>query len=91
MLKIKQIPVLNDNYLFLIIDTIKKISACVDPAVAEPVVDFLDKENLSLDYILNTHHHFDHVGANLELKKNMDVRLLVMNKIVIEFQELILS
>ena len=69
MLKIKQIPVLNDNYLFLIIDTIKKISACVDPAVAEPVVDFLDKENLSLDYILNTHHHFDHVGANLELKK----------------------
>ena len=76
MLRIKQIPVLNDNYLFLIIDTIKKISACVDPAVAEPVVDFLDKENLSLDYILNTHHHFDHVGANLELKKKYGCKVV---------------
>ena len=75
MLTIKQIPVLNDNYIYLIIDKINKISACVDPAVAEPVVDILDKENVSLDYILNTHHHFDHVGANLELKKNMGVKL----------------
>ena len=33
------------------------------------VIETLEKANLSLDFILNTHHHFDHVGANIELKK----------------------
>ena len=82
MLKIKQIPVLNDNYIYLIHDKNKNISACVDPAVEGPVIDFLDKENLNLDFILNTHHHFDHVGANLELKKKYgcDVKTYDMNK-----------
>lgn len=76
MLKIKQIPVLNDNYIYLIHDKNKNISACVDPAVEGPVIDFLDKENLNLDFILNTHHHFDHVGANLELKKKYGCKIL---------------
>ena len=69
MLKIKQLPVLNDNYIYLIVDKKTQITACVDPALAEPVIEYLNKENLSLNFILNTHHHFDHVGANLELKK----------------------
>ena len=76
MLTIKQIPVLSDNYIYLILDKINRTSACVDPAVAEPVVDILDKENVSLDYILNTHHHFDHVGANLELKKKYGCKII---------------
>ena len=69
MLKIKQLPVLNDNYIYLIIDEKTQTTACVDPALAEPVIETLEDENLSLNFILNTHHHFDHVGANLELKK----------------------
>jgi len=30
---------------------------------------FLNKKNLKLSYILNTHHHFAHIGGNTELKK----------------------
>ena len=88
MLKIKQLPVLNDNYIYLIVDKKTQITACVDPALAEPVIEYLNKENLSLNFILNTHHHFDHVGANLELKKNMVVKLLEIKKTVTEYQEL---
>ena len=88
MLKIKQLPVLNDNYIYLIVDKKTQITACVDPALAEPVIEYLNKENLSLNFILNTHHHFDHVGANLELKKNMVVKLLEIKKTVTEYLEL---
>jgi hydroxyacylglutathione hydrolase len=41
----------------------------VDPAVAGPVLDALDRLGWSLTMILNTHHHHDHVGGNLEIKK----------------------
>ena len=76
MLKIKQLPVLNDNYIYLIVDKKTQITACVDPALAEPVIEYLNKENLSLNFILNTHHHFDHVGANLELKKKYGCKIV---------------
>ena len=76
MLRINQIPVLSDNYIYLIIDGKNMTSACIDPAVAKPVIDILDRENLKLDYILNTHHHYDHVGANLELKKKYGCKIV---------------
>jgi len=76
MLIIKQIPVLNDNYLFLIYDRNTKKSGCVDPAVSAPVINELEKENLGLDFILNTHHHLDHVGANLDLKKKYGCKIV---------------
>ena len=53
------------------------------------MIETLEDENLSLDFILNTHHHLDHVGANLELKKNMVVKLSEVREIVLESQELI--
>ena len=88
MLTVKQISVLNDNYIYLIVDENTQTSACVDPAISEPVIETLEKANLSLDFILNTHHHFDHVGANIELKKNIVVKLSETKRIVKEFQEL---
>ncbi len=69
MLEIIQIPVLNDNYIYIIHEPSSKKTAVVDPAVASPVLDVLKQKKWSLDYILNTHHHHDHIGANLELKK----------------------
>jgi hydroxyacylglutathione hydrolase len=40
----------------------------VDPSEAMPIIDALEKRNQNLTYILNTHHHYDHTGGNLELK-----------------------
>ncbi len=68
MLEIHQIPVLSDNYIYLIHDPVSKDTAVVDPAVSEPVLAALAERGWQLTHILNTHHHGDHIGGNLELK-----------------------
>ena len=70
-MKIEIIPCLNDNYSYLVIDQIKNIACVIDPGEAEPIIDFLEKNKITLKFILNTHHHYDHVGGNKKLKKNM--------------------
>ena len=68
-MKIEVISCLKDNYSYLIIDEKTKKTCVVDPSESEPIINFLEKNNLKLNYILNTHHHYDHVGGNSELKK----------------------
>lgn len=62
-----RIPVLNDNYIFLLHDAARNTAAVVDPAVAPPVLQWLRDRQAKLVTILNTHHHSDHVGGNREL------------------------
>lgn len=76
MLDIIQIPVLTDNYIYLLHDTVSGETAVVDPAVAEPVLDVLNQQGWQLTYILNTHHHGDHVGGNLELKRQTGCQII---------------
>lgn len=68
-LEIVQIPVLSDNYVYLIHASESGQTAVVDPAVSAPVLDGLKAKGWSLDYILNTHHHGDHVGGNEDLMR----------------------
>ncbi|MCR6633197.1 MAG: hydroxyacylglutathione hydrolase [Magnetospirillum sp.] len=68
-LAIEQIPVLSDNYVYLLHEPESGATAAVDPAVAEPVLAALAARNWRLTHILNTHHHGDHTGGNLELKQ----------------------
>ena len=68
-MKIEIIPCLKDNYSYLIIDESNNTACVVDPSEAKPIINFLNKKNINLKYILNTHHHFDHVGGNKDLKK----------------------
>ena len=67
-LEIRQIPVLNDNYVYLAHCPASGNTAVVDPAVAGPVLDTLKQTGWTLTHILNTHHHGDHTGGNMELK-----------------------
>lgn len=67
-LEIVQIPVLNDNYVYLAREPQSGAVAVVDPAVHEPVLAELKRRNWVLTHILNTHHHPDHVGGNMALK-----------------------
>jgi hydroxyacylglutathione hydrolase len=66
-MEVIQIPVLSDNYIFLLIDRQQKIAAVVDPAEAAPVLAELARHQVKLVAIFNTHHHGDHVGGNQAL------------------------
>ena len=69
MLEILILPVLTDNYIYLIHDPVSRETAVVDPALAQPVLNILAKKGWQLSCILNTHHHSDHIGGNLQLKQ----------------------
>ena len=68
-MKIEIIKCLEDNFSYLIVDEKTQIACVVDPSEAKPIINFLNKKKINLKYILNTHHHYDHVGGNSELKK----------------------
>ena len=68
MLNIEIIPCLNDNYSYLLYDKETNIVAIIDPSNFGPCDKIIKKKYNKLDYILNTHHHFDHVGGNEKLK-----------------------
>ena len=57
-----------NNYSYLLTDRETGISAIVDPSEAEPVIARCNELGCKPSYILNTHHHFDHTEANLEIK-----------------------
>ncbi|MBD0313770.1 MAG: hydroxyacylglutathione hydrolase, partial [Microcoleus sp. T3-bin5] len=66
-MQIDRLPVLSDNYIFLLHNPELKIAAVVDPAEAEPVLQRLNELGATLVAIFNTHHHIDHVGGNAKL------------------------
>ena len=66
-MQVYRLPVLSDNYIFLLHDRDRKEAAVVDPAVAEPVLQQLTSLGAELTAIFNTHHHSDHVGGNQQL------------------------
>jgi len=75
-MEITPIPCLTDNYAYIIHDNNSKIVGVVDPSEALPIINFLKKKKLKLNYILNTHHHFDHIGGNAELKKLYNAKVV---------------
>ncbi|KJY82330.1 hydroxyacylglutathione hydrolase [Vibrio galatheae] len=75
MLNIKSIPAFNDNYIWLIENSDHRC-AVVDPGDPAPVLAYLKQHDLSLEAILITHHHNDHIGGVAELVRqhpNIDV------------------
>ncbi|WP_414622453.1 hydroxyacylglutathione hydrolase [Calothrix sp. CCY 0018] len=66
-MQVFRLPVLSDNYIFLLYDDKQNIAAVVDPALAKPVLDKLQELKAELVAIFNTHHHSDHVGGNQKL------------------------
>ncbi len=68
-MRVEIIPCLKDNYSYIIIDDSNNSACVVDPGESAPIIDFLENKNIKLKYILNTHHHYDHIGGNKDLKK----------------------
>jgi hydroxyacylglutathione hydrolase len=63
-MRVLPVPALRDNYAYLVIDDRRRRALVVDPSEAAPVEEALRREGLTLSGILNTHHHWDHVGGN---------------------------
>lgn len=66
-MKIHQIPLLRDNYGYLLVCEKTNKTAIVDPSEGEPVLRRVEQEKVEPVAILNTHHHRDHTGGNEEL------------------------
>ena len=75
-MKIEIIKCLEDNYSYLIIDEKTNYACVVDPSEAEPIANFINNKNIKLKFILNTHHHYDHVGGNNDLKKKFGAKVV---------------
>jgi len=67
-LTVSAVPVLNDNYVWLITDPDTGETAAVDPSVSEPVLEAVQDKGLRLTQVLNTHWHPDHTGGNQGIK-----------------------
>ena len=70
-MNVKLISCLSDNYSYCIVDPNTNKTCIVDPAEFKAIDNHISKNKLSIDFILNTHHHSDHVDGNLKLKKKI--------------------
>lgn len=72
-MKIYQFSCLKDNYNYILHEENTGKTAVVDPSTFEDTLLALKKHNIyQLDFILNTHHHPDHVGGNAKLKDHFN-------------------
>jgi hydroxyacylglutathione hydrolase len=74
-LEIELLPILGDNYCYLVREPETGVSAVVDPGTDAPVAARLQELGRELDWILITHHHADHTGGNLGLKERFGCRI----------------
>jgi hydroxyacylglutathione hydrolase len=65
--EIVPVPQLSDNYAYLVVHPTTRDAIVIDPAEARPLLDAAEKIGASINTIFNTHHHWDHCGANEEL------------------------
>ena len=79
MIDVTIIPTLKDNYTYLLKSADGR-TAIIDPGEAGPVIEELERQKLSLDYILNTHHHADHIAGNGALIEKFDAKLVGPSK-----------
>lgn len=69
MSTIKSIPSFNDNYIWLIVDSLGH-TCVIDPGDATPVLEVIKQQSLTLTHILVTHHHRDHTDGIDTLKQH---------------------
>ena len=80
MLKVHTVKCLQDNYSYVIYNESTNLVGVVDPSEFYPIDTFVKKKFNKLDFILNTHHHLDHTGGNLELKEKYKSQIIGSKK-----------
>ena len=74
-MEIEIIKCLDDNYSYIIFEKKTNTVSIVDPSEFSQCDKAIQKYK-RLDYILNTHHHADHIGGNLELKEKYNSKIV---------------
>ncbi len=64
------------NYAYIIHDHSHNVTIIIDAAETTPIISTLEKLQLQPDFILTTHHHFDHIGGNLPLKARYGLQII---------------
>ncbi len=68
-LELEIVSALQDNYVYLLHDAASGATAAIDPSTPEPVQERLAQKGWKLTHIFTTHHHHDHTGGNVPLKR----------------------
>ena len=79
-MKIKIVKCLADNYSYIIFNEKTLSAVVIDPSESDPIINQIEQNNLVLKYILNTHHHYDHVGGNQKLKEKYSCKIVGFEK-----------
>lgn len=74
-MRVVPVPVLHDNYSYLVIDESEAVAAVVDCAEVDPMIEAAAREGVTITTVLSTHHHYDHVGGNEEIAAKIPVRV----------------
>lgn len=69
------IPILSDNYAYVLRSEDEDFTAVIDPGEAAPLIDFLEEKGWGLDMVINTHHHHDHISGNKDLLHKYNAKL----------------
>ncbi|XP_068243143.1 hydroxyacylglutathione hydrolase, mitochondrial isoform X1 [Palaemon carinicauda] len=77
-MKVKILPALSDNYMYLLMDEKTKEAAIVDPVEPKTVLAAVEETGANLTTVLTTHHHWDHAGGNKQLVSLFDKPLKVL-------------
>ncbi|EGD82473.1 hypothetical protein PTSG_03122 [Salpingoeca rosetta] len=63
------VPLLSDNYGYLLVDKATREAAAIDPVEPKKVLAAAEENNADIKYVLTTHSHWDHAGGNAEFKR----------------------
>lgn len=74
-LEIVRIPVLSDNYVWLVHEPVSGDTTVIDPSIADPVLEAAAARGWTIGQIWNTHWHPDHTGGNEAIKAATGCRI----------------
>jgi glyoxylase-like metal-dependent hydrolase (beta-lactamase superfamily II) len=74
---LKQIKCKGDNFSYVIANKVLKEAVVVDPSFnAEAIIEFAKEQRLSINFIINTHGHRDHIASNGEIKSKLGSKIV---------------